>query len=150
MESLCLPKINTKMPTNTKSVEMSKFVSNLEIYLHHCLCESRGFKIVRSNHWMCSVKKVFLKTLQSLQRSTFVRVRQGYSTVSFTKILRTLFYRRLPGDCFWWRGLMVKSFNSVYLNFLNSQLYHALPEWWLLFWCNEEHFLIKKTWLYFK
>ena len=61
MESLCLPKINTKMPTRTKSVEMRKIVSNSEIHLHHCLCESRGFKTGRSNHRRCSVKNVFLK-----------------------------------------------------------------------------------------
>ena len=35
MESLCLPKINTKMSNRTKSVEMSKIVSNWEIHLHH-------------------------------------------------------------------------------------------------------------------
>ena len=150
MESLCLPKINTKMPTRTKIVEISKIVSNSEIRLHHCLCKSRGFKIGRSYHRRCSIKQVFLKILENLQKNTCVRVRHGFSTVSFTKFLRTYFYRTLPGDCFWWRGLMVKNFNSVSLIFLNSQLYHAPPEWWLLFWCNEQHFLIKKIWLNFK
>ena len=150
MESLCLPKINTKKPTRTKIVEMSKIVSNSEIHLHHCLCESKGFKTGRSNHQRCSVKKVFLKIFQNWEKGICVWVWQGFSTVSFTKFLRLLFYRTLPGDCFWWRGLMVKNFNSVSLIFLNSQLYHAPPEWWLLFWCNEEHFLIKKTWLNFK
>ena len=60
------------------------------------------------------------------------------------------FYRTFPGDCFWWRRLRLKNFNFVSLIFLNSQLYHATPEWWLLFRCNKEHFLIKKTWLNFK
>ena len=150
MESLSLTKINTKMLTRTKSVEMSKIVSNSEIHLHHCLWESRGFKIGRSNRQKCSVKKVFLKILKNGQKSTCIRVRHGFSTVSFTNFLRTRFYRTLPGDCFWWRGLMVKNFNSVSLIFHNSQLCRAPPQWWLLFWCNEEHFLIKETCLNFK
>ena len=54
-----LPKINGKMPTRTKNTEVSKIVSNSEIHLHHCLCESRGFKIGKSNHGRCSVKKMF-------------------------------------------------------------------------------------------
>ena len=33
------------MPTRTKDAEMSKIVSNSDIHLHHCLCESWGFKI---------------------------------------------------------------------------------------------------------
>ena len=147
---MCLPKINTKRPTRTKSVETSKIVSNSKIHLHHCLCESRDFKIGRSNHRRCSVKQVFLKILQNQQKSTYVRVRHGFFTVSFTKFLRKLFYRALPGNCFWWRGLMVKNLYSVLLIFLNSQLYHAPTEWWLLFWCKEEYFLIKKTSLNFK
>ena len=149
MESLCLPKINTKMPTRTKIVEISKIVSNSEIRLQHCLCKSRGFKIGRSYHRRCSIKQVFLKILENLQKNTCVRVRHGFSTVSFTKFLRTLFCRTFPGDCFWWKGLIVKNLSSVSLVFLNSQLYHAPPEWWLLFWCNEEYFLIKKTWVDF-
>ena len=43
------------MPTRTKNAEMSKIVSNSEIHLHHCLCESSGFKIGKSNHRRCSV-----------------------------------------------------------------------------------------------
>ena len=149
MESLCLPKINTKMPTRTKIVELSKIVSNSEIHLHHCLCKSRGFKIGRSYHRRCSIKQVFLKILENWQKNTCVRVWHGFSTVSFTKFLRTLFCRTFPRDCFWWKGLIVKNLSSVSLVFLNSQLYHAPPEWWLLFWCNEEYFLIKKTWVDF-
>ena len=72
----------------------------------------------------------------------------------FLSILRNFlehfFYRTLPYDCFWWIALMVKNVNSVSLFFLNSQLYHAPLEWWLLFWCNEKYFLIKKTWLNYK
>ena len=64
MKTLRLLNINTKMPTRTKSVEISKNVSDSEIHLHHCLWESRGFKIGRSNHQKCSVKKVFLKILK--------------------------------------------------------------------------------------
>ena len=62
---LVLAENKHKMPTRTKSVEMSKIVSNSEIHLHHYLCESSVFKIGRSNHQRCSVKKVFLKILQN-------------------------------------------------------------------------------------
>ena len=132
--TLCLPEINRKIPARAKSVEMRKIVSNSEIHLHHCLCESRGFKIGRNNHRRCSKKKAFLKILQNWQKSTCVQVRHGFSTVSFTKCLRTLFYRTLPGDCFWSIGLVVKNFDSMLilsLIFLNSQLYLAPSEWWL-------------------
>ena len=72
-ESLCLPKKQKKPPKNThtkmlirtKSVEMNKIVTNSEIHLHHCLCESRGFETGRSSHRRCSIKKVFLKILQN-------------------------------------------------------------------------------------
>ena len=112
-----------------------------------------GFKIGKSNHRRCLVKNVFLKILQNWQKRTcdlWTRVRHGFSTVSFTKFWKTLFFTKLPGDYFWWRSLMAKNFNSVLLIFLNSELYHAPPEWWLLFWCNEEYILIQKTWPSFK
>ena len=105
MESLCLPKINTKMPTRTKSVERSKIASNSEIHLHHCLCESRGLKIGRSNHRRCSVKKVFLKILQNWQKSTCVQVRHGFSTIIFAKFLRKLFLQNTSGWLLWMKRL---------------------------------------------
>ena len=95
MESLCLLKINTKMPTRTKTVEMNKIVTNLEIQLHHFLCESR--RIGRSSHGRCSIKKVFLKILQNWQENTCVRVRHRFFPVSFTKFLRTLFLQNTFG-----------------------------------------------------
>ena len=61
-ESLCSPKINTKMTTATRNVAMNYVVTNWEI---HYLCESVGFKIKRSSHRKCSIKKVFLKILQN-------------------------------------------------------------------------------------
>ena len=57
-ESFFSSKINTKMPTRAKSVEMNYIVANSEINLHHFLCESRDFKIGRSSHRRCSIKKV--------------------------------------------------------------------------------------------
>ena len=42
MESLCLPKINTKTPTRTNSVEMSKIVSNSEIHFWFTASVNRG------------------------------------------------------------------------------------------------------------
>ena len=106
------------MPTIAKSVEMSKIVMNSEIHLHHCLCEFRGFKIGKSNHWRCSVKNVFLKILQNWQKRTCVWVRHGFSTVTFTKFRKNFFCRTLPGDCFWWRSFMVKNFTFLSLIFL--------------------------------
>ena len=126
MENLCLPKISTKMPTRTKSFEISKIVSNSEIHLHHCLYESRGFKIGRSNHRRSSVRKVFLKILQPVSEFD-----KGF----LLSVLRNFWEHIFPGDSFWWRGLMIKNFNSVSLIFLNSQLYHAPPERWLLLLC---------------
>ena len=60
-KGLCSPKANTKMPTRTKSVEMNLIVTNSEINLHNCLCESRGFKIGRSSQRRSSIKKGVLK-----------------------------------------------------------------------------------------
>ena len=97
----------------------------------------------RTSTWVLPVDMLHIFRTPFL-KNTF-RTRHSFFPVGFTNFLRTLFYRTLPGDCFWWIGLMVKNFNFVWLIFLNSQLYHAPPEWWLLFWCNEEHFLMKKT-----
>ena len=81
-KSLRSTKINTTMPSRTKSVEINQIVTNSEIHLHQCLCESRGFKIGRRSHRRCSIKKIqislkwqentcvgvsFLITLQALQ-----------------------------------------------------------------------------------
>ena len=54
------------MPSRTKNAEMSKIVSNSEIHLDHCLCESSGFKIGKSNHRRCSVKKSVLENFTKL------------------------------------------------------------------------------------
>ena len=54
------------MPTRTKSVEINKILTNSEIRLHHCLCESSCFKTGRNSHRRCSIKKLFLKILQKL------------------------------------------------------------------------------------
>ena len=130
-------------------------MTNLEIDLHNCLCESRGFKIARSSHQRSSIKKVFLTLLQNRQEITcdgvcflitfltFLISDTGFFLSVLRNFWEHLFYRILPGDCFW-IGLMVKKFNYVSLIFLNLQLYHAPPEWSLLFWCNEEHLLMKK------
>ena len=44
-----LEKINTKIQTKTKNVEMKEIVTNSEIRLHNCFCEFRGFKTGRSS-----------------------------------------------------------------------------------------------------
>ena len=51
-------KINTKIPTRTKTVGMSKIVKGSD--------ESRGFKIGRSNHRRCSVKTGVLENFSKL------------------------------------------------------------------------------------
>ena len=137
-------------------------MTNLEIDLHNCLCESRGFKIARSSHLRCVNKKCVFKNFAKLTGNHLLRslffnnafkifFSNVFFKISYTgfflSVLRNfwehLFYRILPGDCFW-IALMVKKFNYVLLIFLNLQLYHAPPEWSLLFWCNEEHLLMKK------
>ena len=135
-----------------KEIGWSKIVSNSEeIRLHHCLCESSGYKTGRSNHQRVFSRKGILENFAKLTEKDLCPSPTRIFYRQFYKIFEnTFFTKTTPGDCFWWRGLMVKNFNSVLLIFLNSQLYHAPPEWWLLFWCNEEHFLIKKTWLNFK
>ena len=45
MESLYLPKINTKMLFRTKSVEMSKIMSTSEIHLHHASVNPGALKL---------------------------------------------------------------------------------------------------------
>ena len=138
------------MPTIAKSVEMSKIVMNSEIHLHHCLCEFSGFKTGKSNHRRCSVKNVFLKILQNWQKRTCVWVRHGFSTVTFTKLSKKLFLQNPSGRLLLMKKLHGQKFYVSVANFLNSQLYHSPPEWWLLFWRNEGHFLIQGTWRNFK
>ena len=106
--------------------------------MHHF--ESRGFKVGRSSHRKSSTRKVFVK-FRKIDRKTLE------SESAFLSVLRIfweyLFYWTLPGDCFW-KDLIVKKFNSVSLIFVNAQLYHAPPEWSLLFWSKKEHLLMKK------
>ena len=53
-----------KMLTRTKNAEMSKRVSNSEIHLHHCLCESKGFeKKVQKKRVLENFAKLTEKTL---------------------------------------------------------------------------------------
>ena len=58
------------MATRTKNVGMKQIVTNLEIHLHYGLCESSGFKIGKSNHQRCSMKKMFLKISKNWQENT--------------------------------------------------------------------------------
>ena len=139
------------MPTRTKNVEMKYIVTDLEIHLHNCFCESRGFKVGRSSHRRSSIKKMFLKISQNWQENTcdavssFITLQASQVfSCQFCKTLRTPFLQNTSGDCFW-TGLMVKKFNYVSLIFLSLDfLYHAPPERSLLCWCNEEHLLMKK------
>ena len=125
------------MPTRTKNAEISNIVSNSEIHLHHCLCESGGFKIGKSIHRRCSVKKVFLKILkttkgQKLQKNTCVRVRHWFSADSFTKFLRTVFPQNTSGRLllmkklddqkkFSWRKYLLRSLAYLTLNYVEKK-----------------------------
>ena len=143
------------MPTRTESAEMNKIVTNSEIHLRHYLCQPRGFK----NKYPPEVfnkKGVLLNTffIENFTKLTGKHLRpsptQVFSWQFFEIFENTFFNRTLPGNCFSWMALMVKNVNSVSLIFPNSQLYHGLPEWWLLFQYNENHYVIKKTWPNFK
>ena len=150
-------------------------MTSSEIHLHHFLCESRGFKIGKSSHRRCSIKKVqasvrLLTTFDHLKTMygschyppTMLQLR-NFNPVTLTKAcifffqknIRTcfflsvlwnfrehIFHSTLLGDYFW-IGLIIRKFNSVSQIFLNSQLYGASRKC-SLFWCNEEHLLIKK------
>ena len=97
-ESLCLPKTNTKMPTRTKSAEINKILTNSEIRLHHCFCESSCFKTGRNSHRRYSIKKLFLKILQNWQENICVRVRHRFFPVIFTKFFKTRFLQNTSGQ----------------------------------------------------
>ena len=94
---------------------MSKIVSNSEIHLDHCLCESRGFKIGKSNHRRCSVKKVFLKILQNWQKRTCVRVRHWFTTYwQFYEIFENTFFTEhfqatASDEVAWWSKILIPS-----------------------------------------
>ena len=78
-------------------------------------CESMGFNFGRSNHRRCSVKNGVLKKFEKLTE------KHGFDTGFLLSVLRDfweLFYRTFPGECFWRRGLMVKSFNLYHWFFL--------------------------------
>ena len=60
---------------------------------------------LRSSHWSCSVKKVFLEILQISQENTcvkasFKKLQHRYLPVEFTKFLRTT-NLKTANNCFW-------------------------------------------------
>ena len=110
-EGLYSPKTNTKMPTRTKNVKMNQAVTNTEIYLHSCLCESRGIKVGRSSHRRCSIKTGVLKNFAKLTGKhlcqslffdkgagvTFKRLQHRCFSARFVKFLRTPFLQKTSG-----------------------------------------------------
>ena len=131
MESLYLPKINKKMLTRTNNTELSKIVSNSEIHLHHCFCESTAFKVGKSNHRRCSVKKMFLKILQNWQKRS-LKVWHRFSHASSSRTFLSLYFfllffmRTVSASCsvstcytfFLWDILLSVwlIFNTIFLN----------------------------------
>ena len=89
------------MPTCTKNAEMSKIVSNLKIHLHHCLCESRGFKVGKSNHQRCSVKEGVLENFAKLTEKDLCSIPTlGFLLSVLSNFSEHFFYKTLADDCF--------------------------------------------------
>ena len=105
---------------------------------------------------MFNKKGVLLNTffIENFTKLTGKHLRPSPTQVFYCQFFEifenTFLNRTLPGNCFSWIALMVKNVNYVSLIFPNSQLYHGLPEWWLLFQYNEKHYVIKKAWPNFK
>ena len=125
MESLYLPKINKKMLTRTNNTELSKIVSNSEIHLHHCLCESTAFKVGKSNHRRCSVKKMFLKILQNWQKRS-LKVWHRFSHASSSRTFLSLYFFLL----FFMRTVSASCSVSTCYTFF---LWDILLSLWLIF-----------------
>ena len=66
------------MPTRTKSVEMNKIVTNSEMHLHHCPCESRGF-----NWKKCSIKHLFPSPTQGFSYQFYKIFENSFFTEHF-------------------------------------------------------------------
>ena len=95
---LGLVKINTKMPTRTKSVEMNKIMTNSEIYLHRYLCESSQ----RLQNWKKQPTKVLNKkgALKSFTKLTGKHLCSSPAKVfscQFYEFLRTPFLQTTTG-----------------------------------------------------
>ena len=66
-------------------------MSNSEIHLHHCLCESTAFKVGKSSHRRCSVKKMFLKILQNWQKRS-LKIWHRFSHASSSRTFLSLYF----------------------------------------------------------
>ena len=88
-------------------------------------------------------RSLFLNNIAGLRPAKIITPTQVFSS-QFYEIFENTFFTVHFGGEYFWIGLMVKKFNYVSLIFLNFRLNHAPPDWSLLFWCNEEHLLMKK------
>ena len=104
---------------------MSKIVSNSEIHLHHCLCESTAFKVGKSNHRRCSVKKMFLKILQNWQKRS-LKVWHRFSHASSSRTFLSLYFFLL----FFMRTVSASCSVSTCYTFF---LWDILLSLWLIF-----------------
>ena len=75
------------MATKTEDVEIVKIVTFSEIHLYHCLCEVRGFKIVRRS---CRKKEEFNKkgVLKNFEKLTEKHLCLSPTQVFFLSNLR--------------------------------------------------------------
>ena len=95
---------------------MSNIVSNSEIHLHHCLCESRGFKIRKSNYRRCSVKKGILENFAKLTEKdlcpspTLVFYWQFYEIFENTFFTEHLRATASDEKEAWWSKILILSF----------------------------------------
>ena len=95
---------------------MSNIVSNSESHLHHCLCESRGFKIGKSNQRRCSVKKGVLENFGKLTEKDlcpsptlafYWQFNEIFENTFFTEHLRAT---ASDEEEAWWSKILILSF----------------------------------------
>ena len=130
---------------------MYKIVINSEIHLHQCLFESRGFKSgISSAQWKRGAQWKRKKILEN-----FARLTGKYLCPSPTQVFPCQLYQVFENNF-----LQDTSRQLLLMNTLDGQkIYVCVTSFsqfttlqcssgiMTIFWCNEERFLIKKTWL---
>ena len=127
---------------------MYKIVINSEIHLHQCLFQSRGFKSGISSYKRRPMKKKknswkFCK----IDREILVSESDaGFSLSALPSFWEQFFTGHFQATTFdeyaWWSKIYVCV--TSFSQFTTLQCSSGIMT---IFWCNEERFLIKKTWL---
>ena len=84
------------MPTRSKSVEMNKIVTNLEFICITVSVNPGALKLEKATPKVFS-KKGVLENFAKLTEKDLCPSRHGFSTVSFTKFLKTLSLQNTSG-----------------------------------------------------